>query len=105
MPNWKRSSDAMPRLVPDQQPWHSSAATVCVGPGEYPRRLNGSCGQVLSSTAIRLIDFVAWLGYQLLTPTKRARETGPALIATLFPSFEKSQKWVITSLPSKQNAL
>ena len=69
----------MPRLVPDPNCWHPSAAMVCVGPSEHPRRLNGNCGQVplellLTSTGLCSIT--------RLTYSKRTRETGPALIAT-----------------------
>jgi hypothetical protein len=57
----------MPRLVADQQPWHASAAMVCVGPGEYPRALEW---ELRSGAANSRIDFAQWLGYQRLTPNK-----------------------------------
>ncbi len=36
----------MPPRAADPYPWHTSAATVCVGQASNPAALDGSCGQV-----------------------------------------------------------
>jgi hypothetical protein len=69
----------MPRLVADQRPWHFSAATVCVGPGEYPRALEW---ELRSGTALADLTPLPGWAINYSHQTKRARETGLALIAT-----------------------
>ena len=69
----------MPRLVADQNPWRISAAAVCVGQSEHPRRFewelrSGAATASLTPTGVCIIT--------LLTQEKRTGEAGPALIAT-----------------------
>lgn len=76
----------MPRLAADQNPWHLSAARFCVGQGEHPSRFEWELRPGLFSAAI---DGGWYFGLSDFCPRKRTGGTGPALFATLFPSFEK----------------
>jgi len=69
----------MPRLVADHNPWHFSAARFCVGQGEHPSRFEWELRPGLFSAAI---DGRWYFGLFDFCPTKRTRETGPALFAT-----------------------
>jgi hypothetical protein len=79
----------MPRLVADQNLWHLSAATVCVGQSEHPRRFEW---ELQSGAYLPAIDSVGTLRYQAITQEKRTREAGPALFATPASFVRKLRK-------------
>jgi hypothetical protein len=64
----------MPPLVADQNPWHPSAAVVCVGQSQHPGRFEWE----RRSGASSLIDSGAPLGYSTRTQkTDEGDRTGP----------------------------
>jgi hypothetical protein len=69
----------MPRLVADQNPWHLNAARFCVGQGEHPSRFEWELRPGIFWAAV---DGGWYFGLSDFCPTKRTRETRPALFAT-----------------------
>jgi hypothetical protein len=68
----------MPRLVADQNLWRTSAAKVCVGQGEHPRRFEW---ELRSGALWALIDTPVSQCYQTFPQKNRTREAGLALVA------------------------
>jgi len=67
----ERSTDVMPRLAADQNLWHPSATTVCVGPSEQPRRIEW---ELRSGASLAAIDSGARLLYH--TPYQDKTDEG-----------------------------
>ncbi len=78
----------MPRLAADPNPWHFSAALVCVGQSEHPGRFEW---ELRSGAAWAAIDFGAPVAYPAPEPKERTREAGLAQRPHLLPSFAKEQ--------------
>src|SRR5580765_6634793 len=76
----------MPRLVADHNPWHLSAARFCVGRGEHPSDLNGSCGQASFGQLLTADGILAYL--TSAQQNGRGRQDR-LFLPPLFPSFEK----------------
>ena len=57
----------MPRLVADQIPWHSSAAILCVGQSEHPKRIEW---ELRSGASLAAIDSGASVQYHNFTQKK-----------------------------------
>jgi hypothetical protein len=76
----------MPPLVADPIPWHLSAATVCVGPGEQPGRLEW---ELRSGAASLAIDFEGPLHYHSAYP--RPTDEGDRTGSLCHPCFLRSK--------------
>jgi hypothetical protein len=83
----------MPRLVADQNRWHSSATRLCVGQGEQPSRFEW---ELRSGAASVAIDSDEALHYQSLypRPTDEGNRTGSLCLPCFLRSKIKRRKAV-----------
>lgn len=77
----------MPRLVAHQLPWHFSATTVCVGPGEYPRALEWELRS--GATSADLTSLPDWAK----TLTQHQTGEGDRISSECHPCFLRSKIW------------